>query len=1111
MPLRHGVTRCGPQGGLMLKAYRRRAFILLTALALEPNASASLADGTPLAAFSPALKPSETGSSANTPPTKSAGKSPTRAAKKLPANGSELPGEPASLWEVMSRIDNAAEAARLARVSLADSPLFAHTRHALGVLPGFTLPTSEGSGPDGSRLLNGKRHRGPLAPINDWIGRLEAMTGTTVKLHGYSNLTFRQDNVSGGAAAGQSYSDSIYQGQGSRGFYNDTNMDVDATFFHSLHYQTHISNYAYNRPGENRVKLDYRTRNLILDAGDINAHLEGNSLIAFSRYLTGVQMTNVWTSKLKTTVLVSQTKAQPQTRTLAGANTSGPYFIGSGQIVEGSAQVRVDNHLMSPGIDRDYTLDTFTGQLQFNKGLVILSSSTIAITYEALNSGQQQGSIYGFRTSLTPRSNLSFGLTYAAQQAPRSGPPRSITEQQYGTSSPLVPLVLNYYIDTTKPVVVTVDGIPQIQGANFVIDTQHTNQIRMVQAVAPTQIIRIQYYPIGTSSVAGSRTVMGLDGTLLLGRLGKVTMETAFSGLSLTGSNTQGKAAQVSADLTLTKQLHTNVTLKDIGSSFTGIESAGFNRNEKSIDVRTDYTPQKRLHLNLGWQLAKRPSYNSYIAGGQSLLNSIGNDTYNSYNGSLSYEISKNTTLSLNRDNLNTRFIAGGSSNSLSDSLNLHTLLGKVTLEGSLSRNNSSSNTFYNLSTGAASTAQLYNQNSSTFSKRVGLSWDANNWINLRANVSDNNIDSRGNGSSSRSNARDARFDSTFRLKHNITLEYSYELSDNGSANLINPLTGTGATLTGTPATGTPSGGTTGISAGGSTSARSLALMQLQRASLLRDTISPTGTSNGSSSFGLNGSSFGQIGGGGYNYGLGSGGNYGGQIGSSLGSYYGVTSLTGRSGSHHLSVHYSPGAKLDAAIGLDTSATQGSSIYDSNTTGISFRVGWHPSARWDVSANYNIQNTNYTGGLGGSNINSMGLTFDGRPFGKLTSRFSFQMTHNKSLINTNSLAGLTTTTTPTTSATNLTNTSNDISSINLHLDYPLNSRQSVYTELLRSTTAGYFGNTDNDLQFGMEFRLMNPLSFKLYWQIKNLQNKDTTNSSYNYHSSSLQAQFGFTF
>jgi hypothetical protein len=970
------------------------------------------------------------------------------------------------------------------------------------VLPGLTVPATVGAGdPARAGLVGRKRHGGTLGAMSDWFAQLERATGTSIKMSGHSNLSLREDSISGGAQAAQAYQSDVYQGRGSGGVYTDTDLDIDATLFNAFHYKSHISNYLYGRPDDNKLQLDYKTKSVQLQAGNISAGFQENSLIGFSRYLTGVQMTNHWTPQLSTTLLVSKTAATPQTRTVQGANSSGPYYVFSGQIVPGSVEVRVDNRIMKQGTD--YTLNTETGELNFLNGNVILSTSTIAVTYETLGVNQTQGSIYGFRSSYTPRGPLKFGITYLTELSQNGSATQTYTQQFVGNASPLSPYVLDYPIDQTQPIVVKVNGAPLQKGIDYTIDAQFPNEIRLAAGLPTTSTVLIQYVPLSSNANPGNRTVLGLDGSLALGKWGTATLETAMSGISLTGNSINGRAAQLKLDLTPLKKLHTHITIKDVGNAFAGIESAGFNRNEKSVDVTADYSPTSKVHLNVDWEKAKRPSYLTSSNTNQFTVNSAGNDTYNQYSAGVSYDFTKNGTLSLNRQSMSTQYIVGGQSSSLSDTLSTHYTLGKVGLEAGLTRNNSSTNSIYDLTgittaggtttlTGGT-TSQSYLVNSSTFSKHVGLTWSPNSWFHLRSNLSDNTIDTTGTTSASgKTDARNADLTSTFSLKHGVSVEVGYALSDTG--NLGSTTSTTGTTSTGTTATG--------VTTGGTVTTRGLLWQLMPWRFPMRDTTT-------SSTTGATNSSFGLLEGGGSNYNLGSSGNYGGFLGG--GSTYGVTTLTGRNGTSHLNLSWSPTKRFHADLQLLTSSSLGNYQYNSDRNDFTFGINYTPSEKVQFGSTFNVSRISYTGGLGGSNTSTIELHMDTRVMRKINVRLAYQLLNNQSALNISSLTGTTVATTGTTTDGSLTNTSANTSVLQMHLDYPISNRQSLFLDLTNSLTAGYLGGTERQLAFGMSFRILNPLAFQLGWQLNDRTSTDATLASSNYHTSSLLAQIGLQF
>ena len=598
--------------------------------------------------------------------------------------------EPQTLWEALNHVErNPIKSA--SNSGDPDEP----TRVPLGAVPGFSLPAQDRVGDPGSGAgAKGKKKtfRGPLAPFSRLWDKFMTATGSNIDVRGDATLTLRKDSISGGDQATQSFQDENYLGQGSGGVYTNANLNVDATMFKYFHYNSTISNSPYRSPGQNRVKLDYNTKKTRVQVGDINAGFQGNSLIDFNRYLSGVEVQNEWSRQFKTTMLFSKTKAETKSYSTPGNNSAGPYYLFAGQIVDGSAQVQVDNRPMKPGVD--YTLDPNTGELRFLNGNVILQSQTIAITYETQGYNLTQGTIYGFRSQWTPRGANSLGFTYVTQQTP-TGQQNTQRQQQFqGQEIAGATYNLDAPIDTTKPVIVTVGGIPRVKNVEYFFDSTFPNTIRLRDPVPSLQNVIVSYYPLDTSPNPGSRNVLGVDGHLGLGKWGSLTLEGALSGLSLAGQNYGGKAAQIRADINPFKNLTTHLILRDVGNTYSSIQSPGFNRNEKSVELSGKYTPFHRLHLSFDGQYAKRPSY-SYsgtTSSNQYNITSPGNDTYKQYTLGASYDLSRETKINLSTNSLGTNYLTGGQSTSSSDNLSLNWSHRSLTFDLGLLRNVSDTN-----------------------------------------------------------------------------------------------------------------------------------------------------------------------------------------------------------------------------------------------------------------------------------------------------------------------------------------------------------------------------------------------------------------------------------
>jgi hypothetical protein len=563
----------------MLKPYQRRAFLLLALAALESGAASAVrADDT------------------------------------------------VSLWDVLAHTEStpapgAASGPYGITVASAIAP-----RLPLGPVPGFTLPAPRRAASDVSGLFTKKKpKRGLFGSLGEWFDQLQKATGSSIKASGHQTLSMHMDSVSGNASA---YQDDHYYGRGSNGIYNDTNLTVDATVFKYFHYQTSISNNLFTNPNDNRVKLDYNTKNLRFELGDINSGFQGNSLIDFNRYLSGVQLTAQWPRDVRTSLLYSQTKAETRTLTIPGNGSSGPYYVYAGQIVQGSEHVRVDNRDLVEGVDRDFTLDPYTGELRFNHGIVVLPSSTIAVSYETLGYNQQRGSIYGIRTEFAPKGPARFGVMYAMQQATGSSSPQTRTQEFGGYVTPGSSYYLDAPADLSKPIIVTVDGVPLARDVDYIIDPSRLNQVIIRRSIPTTSRVIIQYVPLNSDPTPGNRSVLGVDTHLSLGKIGGLTLEGALSGLSLSDKDYNGHAWQIRADLNPLRSLHTTVALRNIDPNFSSIQSPGFNRNEKALEFTSDYNPTRDLHFNLNWTLSQRPSYSGTDGSGQYVPNYSGMDDY---------------------------------------------------------------------------------------------------------------------------------------------------------------------------------------------------------------------------------------------------------------------------------------------------------------------------------------------------------------------------------------------------------------------------------------------------------------------------------------------------
>ena len=1041
----------------MLRSYARRAFLVAALSALEPVSASSRASCDEAARQQPPVAPS------------------VPAAETVVAGGADANGGP-SLFDVLSRIQTpnptVTGVGSTAGLPPAEQAAEARIRRPLGPVPGITLAGVEVTAAH-------KKHGGFFGAIADWFSSIESKTGSRIKATGYSTLSFSNQNISGSDSAFQS---DQYYGRGSGGIYNDTDLTVDATLFKWFHYTTRVTNSLFKNPNDNRVKLDYNTPSTRVEVGDINVNFQGNSLVDFSRYLHGVQIKDTWSQKLSTTLLFSQTKATTQTIVVNGNNSSGPYYVYAGQIVDGSAQVRVDNQVLTPGTD--YTLDSFTGQLNFLKNRIILQTSTIAVSFESLGYNSSQGSIYGARAEVTAKKGWTVGTTFIEQQAQGSAGNQMRTEQFNGYGIPTF-----YYtsapIDTSKPIIITVGGQPLTKG-QYTIDTSTstTNRIFLTVAVDASTIVQIQYIPYNSSVTPGNRSILGLDTRYTLGKIGSLTLETAMSGLSLTSATVNGNAFLARADLTPSKNFHTILTLKSVSPTFSSIQSPGFSQNEKSVELSGDYSPITRLKLNFDVQHALRPTYSG---ANQFTVSTAGNDTFNQYTVGANYTLSKNSNLAITRNNISTDYAVGGNSTTTSNALSYSQTINKLSLDFSLNTNSANVNSsaaLLGLTSGTTGTGtSAYVSDSSSYGGRLGLRWQANKALNFTGALSLNKISNTSQGTSTGSTAKDSQITTSYTGIRKVRLNWSLDLSDTGSA----AISSNGTTTT------TGSAGSKAILAPYVPMAVSPSLSiahSIQDALNSMSRASSTSTSSSTSA--------GTLYGGGINSGLGGYGNQNNVINSTTG----FTSFGGKSLTNRLQADVQPRKDVQIGISLDSSSSLGDYQYNSNRTGLGLNTNWQVSDRMQLAGSFNMQHLVYTGSFGGTDSRTALFSFQGKPFGgKLGAQFGFQMMHTSSAFNTSA----------TSTTTSLTNTSNDLSSLSARLDYPINPRQTVFVEFTDSLTSGYLANKEQDVRFGLDYAITKTLKFSFGWQILSHMYNDAANSNLNYHASNLLAQFGVHF
>lgn len=926
-----------------------------------------------------------------------------------------------------------------------------------------------------------------LGSLQSWLQGLGTQTKSEIKVNGQHSLRYHMESVAGSR---DSYDNAMYYGRRGMGGYTDTDLTITGKLLGLVSFETHYTDSAYGMPYDNRLKLSYATKTFTVEAGDIQAGVAGNSLVDFSRSLKGVTIAATLASGVKLSTLYSQEKAQTRTIVINGANRSGPYYVFAGQVVDGSARVRINNRDMILG--QDYTLDPYTGELNFLNGLIVNELETIAVTFETYGYNQSPGLLTGWRADVTAIKPIRFGFTYLSQLSNRGGTRlQTKTEQFYGYNSAATPYVLEMPVEVTLirdedgkitgaipvyPMTVTVSGLPQAYGTDYVLDPLLTNRLYFKMAIPSTQIIKVVYTPLSTGDTSGDRSVVGFDINTSLGKVGTVTAEMATSSLRMTGEGAGGSAWQIRSDMKFARdKLRLNWTLKNIGADFTAVQSPGFRRNDRGISLTADYEASSKLKLNATAERMRRPAYSYAISstGASGLSQSVGLDDYNQMSFRANWQLGKGGVLSLNHNDMRTILGAGGRSAYLTDTLAYQQTLGQVSLDASLGRQNSSTRATYAQS-GSGGTSQPTTFGSDSLNARLSAKWRLGERLSFDTALTNSSMRS---ADGKRNTAQDISFTARSTPLQGLTVGLGYQYQTSGGYSLFSGYTDYGAGVGTYSAAATRQVGTIGYTGGGISGYY----------------------------------------GGGVNSGLGGYGNYSGGF---TGGTYGLGSASfgGNNRGLNLTVNYQPWPTLTVDLNYMNGSSVGDYLFNSKRSALSFNTTYNPGQRLSLVGGAMFQNVAYVGSTGGTTTSTLYLNAQARPWGKLITSM------NVNYMRSNTRAAATGDTGQTGSdqtgsgyygsgyGSYFGSGSTDLSSYGLRLEYPVWMASNLFLQWDSADSAGYLASIQRTLSFGLAFDLGNNTQFQLGWRDQKYNSKALAGGSdYSYHVRSLDADLGLRF
>ncbi len=418
---------------------------------------------------------------------------------------------------------------------------------------------------------------------NDWWTK---NIFSKIQLTGYRQLAYHQHQVEGDRDA---FNSLTYYGQGEKRFTDTGQVGVTARdVLGFVNFDAVITDSRFKDPQTQRFSLNYKRNGWSADAGDIyGSLLNTNAFASFSKSLKGISL-GYQRGRFGAKVLRSDTKGAARTVSLQGINSTGPYYLASSQIIQGSESVLVDGMPMSLGTD--YVISYEIGAITF-VNRIIPPTSTILVTYEALDFNSSPGTLTGAGLSYDFGRAGRLGFTTIQQQSRSRGGLSSRVEQFEGFGAASTPYFLQFEpLNTAQyPTTIRLDGVLQIVNVDYAFDVNNKSIFYFKRFVPSTSIVDVTYFPKPTSLTDGDRRVVGVDYRIPLKSNGSYLQFSQATGSLLSDvTPLKGSARGVQGLYKFGKWEFTG-SARDIPETFVGIETRGFTRNERAVNLGVEY------------------------------------------------------------------------------------------------------------------------------------------------------------------------------------------------------------------------------------------------------------------------------------------------------------------------------------------------------------------------------------------------------------------------------------------------------------------------------------------------------------------------------------------
>lgn len=407
-----------------------------------------------------------------------------------------------------------------------------------------------------------------------------------IQITGYRQLGYHSHQVDGDRDA---FNSLTYYGQGNRRFTDTGQITLSGRDVLGLFtFDATFTDNRFRDPQNERFTLGFRKSGWNVQAGDIiGSLLNTNTFASMNNSLRGASV-QYNQGRFAAKVLYTDTKASSRTVSLQGINSAGPYYLSSSQVIRGSEQVLLDGQLME--LQRDYTINYEIGSITF-VNRIIPPTSTILVTYEALDFNSSTGTIQGLGASYDFGKFGRFGFTTIEQTSRNRSGLSSRVEQFEGFGAASTPYFLQFepLNSAAFPTRIRVDGILQVEGVDYRFDANNKSIFYFNRFMPSTSIIEVVYFPRPTSVAEGDRRVVGVDYRVPLGKPGSyLSYSQALGKMSSPVTPLQGTARGVQG-VYKEGPWTLNGSWRDVPDGFVGVTSRGFNRNEKATNVNVEY------------------------------------------------------------------------------------------------------------------------------------------------------------------------------------------------------------------------------------------------------------------------------------------------------------------------------------------------------------------------------------------------------------------------------------------------------------------------------------------------------------------------------------------